>query len=131
MTQATTVPGAGTLRGSEFLLFSDWKMLGDQPGLNLFEQTNKVRDILIKIVVIVEESEDIAPEVRADTAALKPMLEALMTKYLDFGEIEGSHEWKNEYWIGLTGLFYHLFKIQRKLELIETSSQEHLKVPEQ
>jgi len=126
----TTVPGAGTLRGSEFLLFSDWKMLGDQPGLNLFEQTNKARDILIKIVVIVEESTEISNEVQADTAALKPMLQKLMKEYLDFGEIEGSHEWKNEYWIGLTELFYHMFKIQRKLELIETSSQERLGVPD-
>jgi hypothetical protein len=131
MTQTITVPGAGTLRGSEFLLFSDWKMLGDQPGLNLFEQTNKARDILIKIVVIVEETEEIPPETQADAAALKPMLKALMNKYLDFGEIEGSHEWKNEYWIDLTELFYHMFKIQRRLELIETSSQEHLRAPAQ
>jgi len=130
MSQITTVPGAGNLRGSEFLLFSDWKLLGDQPGLNLTEQTNKARDICIKICVLIEDNKEATAQDKADADSLKDMLCNLMEDHFDFDNIDGSQDWKNAYWIQLTNLFYHLFRTQHRLELIETSAQERMGVPD-
>jgi hypothetical protein len=123
------MPGAGSLKGSEFLLFSDWKQLGDRPDLGLYEQINKARDIWIKTRVILEDTPTTKAKYTDKIEKCRDDLVKIMKEYHDFSSIKGSDNWQNDLWIRISDVFYELYHIQHLENLIETDIQERFGVP--
>ena len=124
----TTVQGAGQLKGSEFLLFSDWKTLADRPDFDLYEQTNKARDILIRTTVILQRRKRSEKE-QSRLDDLWNELAALLNTHYNFSSIEGSTGWRNEYWAKLSHLLFGLYELQAEYLIIESEGTEDLKAP--
>jgi hypothetical protein len=123
------VQGAGTLKGSPFLLFNDWKNLSDRPDFDLYQQTNKARDILIRTTVIVTLNRGSGEKYKEDLDGLWKELTDLMGEHYDFASIEGSNDWKNEYWKKLSHLLYGLYLLQAKERIIETEGEQNMTAP--
>lgn len=123
------MPGAGNLKGSEFLLFSDWKLLADRPELPLYEQINKARDILIRTAVILEDNKDTDKKHKEALDKARDDLFKLMKAHRELSGLKGADDWKNENWIKVTTLLYDLYKLQHKEKLIETDAQDRMQVP--
>jgi hypothetical protein len=121
-------PGAGMLKGSLFLLYNDWKILSDRPELDMYEQTNKARDILIRTESILEmKNKD--NQYDKELQALWDELSNLMGSIYNFSAIEGAQDWKNEYWKELSHLLAGLYKLNAKEELIETEGSQDMRAP--
>jgi len=129
MAVGNSTPGAGLLKGSPFLLYSDFKTLSDRPDFDMYEQTNKARDILIRIAVILESKDSTAKKYKGEIAELWELLNELMEQHFDFTEIQGSNEWKNDYWKKITYLIYRLNKIQDAEKIIESEMTEDMRAP--
>lgn len=136
MAVMNTQQGAGMLKGSEYLLFNDFKTLSDRPDFDLYEQTNKLRDALIRldVLLIQKKKRDTHKQILdGDGTEKNPglwgELNELMDTHYNFSAIEGSNEWKNEYWRKLTHLYYGIYKLQAREKLIESESGQDLRAP--
>lgn len=130
MTSSSQSPsGMGNLKGSEYLLFSDWYLIAHTPSLPLYDQINKARDILIRTAVIIEDNAENAKKYRDVIDECRSALFSIMRDYRELGCINGADEWKNENWIKVTCLLYYLYKLQYAEKLIETDVQARMQVP--
>jgi hypothetical protein len=143
MAAKDTTPGAGMLKGSPFLLYCDWKGLADRPDFDLWEQSNKTRDILMRTSAIVltdqalkkkvypfKTKDDGSPLTNQEMiVSLHTRLVGLMRDYLEFAAVKGAEDWKNEYWIDLSDILEDLYFLQMNEELIETQAFEMYKFP--
>ena len=127
--------GAGMLKGTPYLLFNDFKNLSDRPDYDLYEQTNKLRDALIRLDVLLgmagkrDRYKDVLDGTGETSPGLWGELNDLMDSHYNFNSIEGTNDWKNDYWRKLTHLYYGIYKLQAQEKLIETETGQDLRAP--
>lgn len=129
MSSSQSPSGMGNLKGSEYLLFSDWYLIAHTPSISLYEQINKARDILIRTAVIIEDNPENAKKYRVVIDECRSTLFTIMRNYRELSGINGADDWKNENWIKVTCLLYELYKLQYSEKLIETDVQARMEVP--
>jgi hypothetical protein len=124
------MPGAGSLKGTKFLIFLDWQAISSHPEWDQSQRLAKCWDLFIKTATLYRNTPDWCKKYESDLHILKDRLDELQKKCLNFGTIEGSNDIGNQFMGETNDLLYDIYDLEYKEKLIETADHMDLDVPE-